>query len=65
MMLRIAVPVLAILAVGYAATAWPHGFKTGTGSPTGPFMSGQAAARTTPLPLRDFPDLMTIFTEEN
>ena len=64
-MLRIAVPVLAILAIGYGATAWSHGFKPGAASQTGPFMSEQAAARMTPLPLRDFPDLITIFTEEN
>ena len=64
-MLRIAVPVLAILAVGYGATAWSHGFKPGTASQTGPIMSEQTAARVTPLPLRAFPDLMTIFTEEN
>ena len=64
-MLRIAVPVLAILAVGYAATAWSHGFKADIASQTGAFKSEQAAARATPLPLRDFPDLMTIFTEEN
>ena len=64
-MLRIAVPVLAILAAGYGATAWSHGFKTGSASQTGPFMSEQAAAKVTPLPLRDFPDLITIFTEEN
>jgi hypothetical protein len=64
-MLRIAVPVLAILAVGYGATAWSHGFKPGTASQTGSFVSEQAAARATPLPLRAFPDLMTIFTEEH
>ena len=64
-MLRIAVPVLAILAVGYGATAWSHGFKTGSGLQTGRFMSEQATARAMPLPLRDFPDLITIFTEEN
>jgi len=64
-MLRIAVPVLAILAVGYGATAWSHGFKPGAAPQTGPFMSEQATARATPLPLRDFPDLITIFTEEN
>ena len=64
-MLRIAVPVLAIVAAGFAATAWSHGFKTGTASQTGSFMSEQAALRAAPLPLRDFPDLMTIFTEEN
>jgi hypothetical protein len=64
-MLRIAVPVLAILAVGYAATAWSHGFKVGSASQTGSFMSEQAAARISTLPLRDFPDLITIFTEEN
>jgi hypothetical protein len=60
-MLRIAVPVLAILAVGYGATAWSHGFNPGAA----PQMSEQAAARVTPLPLREFPDLITIFTEEN
>ena len=63
-MLRIAVPVFAILAVGYGATAWSHGLPGGA-SHTGAFMSEQAAARVTPLPLRDFPDLITIFTEEN
>ena len=64
-MLRIAVAVLAIVAAGFAATAWSHGFKTGAASQTGWFMSEQAAARAAPQPLRDFPDLMTIFTEEN
>ena len=64
-MLRIAVPVVAILAIGYGATAWSHGFNPGTASHTGSFMSEQATARATPLPLRDFPDLITIFTEEN
>jgi hypothetical protein len=64
-MLRIAVPVLAILAVGYGATAWSHGLKPDAAPHTRPFMSEQAAARMTPLPLREFPDLMTIFTEEN
>ncbi len=64
-MLRIAVPVLAILAVGYGATAWSHGFKPGSASQTGAFVSEQAAAKVTPLPLRQFPDLITIFTEEN
>jgi len=54
---------LAILAAGYGATAWSHGFKTSSASQTGPFMSEQAAAKVTPLPLRDFPDLITIFTE--
>jgi len=63
-MLRIAAPVLAILAVGYAATGWSYGFKPGA-SYTGAFMSEQAAARMSPLPLREFPDLITIFTEEN
>jgi hypothetical protein len=64
-MLRIAVPVLAILAVGYGATAWSHGLTPGAVPQTGPFMSEQATARVTPAPLREFPDLITIFTEEN
>jgi len=64
-MLRIAAPVLAILVVGYAATAWSHGFKAHGAAQTGAFMSEQAAARMAPLPLREFPDLITIFTEEN
>ena len=64
-MLRIAAPVLAILAIGYGATAWSHGLTPGAASQTGPFMSEEATARATPLPLRDFPDLITIFTEEH
>ena len=64
-MLRIAVPVLAVLAVGYAATGWSYGFKAHGASQTGLFVSEQAAARISPIPLRDFPDLITIFTEEN
>ena len=65
-MLRIAaVPVLAVLAVGYAATAWSHGSNAHGASQAGSFASEQALARATPIPLRDFPDLITIFTEEN
>ena len=64
-MLRIAVPVMAVLAVGYGATAWAHGFKPHSASHAGAFISEQAAVRMAPLPLRDFPDLITIFTEEN
>lgn len=64
-MLRIAVPVLAVLAVGYAATAWSHGLNAHGASQTGPSISEQTTARIAPLPLRDFPDLITIFTEEN
>ncbi len=60
-MLGIAVPVLAILAAGYAATAWSYGVQTAGASHTGAFFSEQAAARMSPLPLRDFPDLITIF----
>ena len=64
-MLRIAAPVLAILAIGYGATAWSHGLKPGAVPQTGPFMSDGATARATPAPLREFADLITIFTEEN
>jgi hypothetical protein len=64
-MLRIAVPVLAVLAIAYATTAWSHGFKAHGALQTDSFVSEQAAARMAPIPLRDFPDLITIFTEEN
>lgn len=64
-MLRIAVPVVAVLAVGYAATAWSYGVNAVGASHTGAFMFEQAAASMSPLPLRRFPDLITIFTEEN
>jgi hypothetical protein len=64
-MLRIAVPVLAVLAAGYVAAAWSYGFEAHGASQTGSFGSEQAAVRISPIPLRDFPDLITIFTEEN
>jgi hypothetical protein len=51
-MLRIAVPVLALLAVGYAATAWSHGFKADGASKTEAFVSERVVARIPPIPLQ-------------
>jgi hypothetical protein len=64
-MLKIAVRVLTILAVGHGVTAWAHDFKHGRASQTGQLVSEQVAARTTPLPLCGSPDLITVLIEEN
>ena len=64
-MLRIAVPVLAVLAIGHAATAQSHGFKAHSASETSVLVSEQTAACVTPPPLRELPDSVTLISEDD
>jgi|SwirhisoilCB1_FD_contig_41_11277326_length_314_multi_1_in_0_out_0_1 hypothetical protein len=64
-MLRIAVSVLAVLAVGYGATAQSHGFKADRAAQTGAFASERVAAHVTPIVSRNFPDVVTLISEED